>query len=291
MIGESYLAYTKSGRPTGRALAKALGLRSYGIKAPVTPLDVLIRWGSCKQIDKANVVINPSPAIALASDKVLTIRKLQQDGLPTVPCFDTFQQACDYVGKGGLIYGRSRRGFGGKDIVIYDPWNYWGDGLPKAPTQHHDWFSTFVQARREVRIHVADGKVIRTQGKYNDNPGDNLRAGDGYELIRNYKHGYRFRAPKEQLNRGRRDAAIQAVASLGLDFGAVDMLLNDKERGTILEINTAPACSPLTARCYAGAIACMVNQKSYGRITLAPELMEFELPDDVEEHDNQESYL
>lgn len=291
MIGNSYLAYVKSSRPTGRALARALGLRNFGIKAPDTPLDVLIRWGSCKNIPNANVVINPSSAIALASDKWETIMKLQQAGIATVPAFRTFAEAKDYAGQGGLIYGRSRRGFGGKDIVVYDPFNYWGDKLPTEPSRHHDWFSTYVNANREVRIHVADGKVIRTQGKYNDNPSQNRVTASGYELIRNYQHGYRFRAPREQLHRNRRDAAIHAIQALGLDFGAVDMLLSSKDSGSILEVNTAPACSPLTARCYAGAIACMVHQKSLGRITLAPELMESELAEDVMEHDNAESYL
>lgn len=278
MIGSSYLAYLKSTRPTGRYMARELGLTSWGIKSVDIPLDVLIRWGNCKPFDRVGVEINPASAIMRASDKPTAIETMQGAGIHTVHCFRTWHEVIQ-SNAGSPVFGRTRRGFGGTDIVIYDPWRYFPPGqYPEKPIHLHDWYTTWVPSSREVRIHVCDGKVIRIQGKYLDFPDQ-----DDNGLIRNYAHGYRFRTPKQELHRHRKVTAVSAVKALGLDFGAVDMLLtssrSEADPGTVLEVNTAPACSPLTARCYAGGIAMLVQQRTRGAITLAPQLMESEVPD------------
>jgi len=51
------------------------------------------------------------------------------------------------------------------------------------------------------------------------------------------------------------------VRACDLDFGAVDMLLfGGEEPSMVLEVNSAPACSPLTLSAYAEALRSLINR-------------------------------
>ena len=93
-------------------------------------------------------------------------------------------------------------------------------------------------------------RVLRIQGKYLDFPDQHTNP-----YIQNYGQGYRFRAPNFDIHQDRKDLAIAAVRALGLDFGAVDMLIGEDKKAYVLEVNSAPACSPLTLTAYAEAFA------------------------------------
>lgn len=287
----TYLAYIKSSRPTGRAIARQLETTACGIKVPSFQPDVLIRWGSRKAMPKCPIELNRPAAIKLAADKVDAIHVMQDRGILTVSCFTSWDEA---VRRGGTcpILGRSRTGFGGKDIAVYDPhglYNGWqGRTYPREPTEAHEWYTAYYEPTREVRIHVVGEKVIRVQGKYCDHP----ELAEINPFIRNYAHGYRFRQPDRELHRSRKVQAISAVQALGLDFGAVDMLLFGNDRDAmVLEVNTAPACSPLTATCYAAELALLVEQLSSGMVRMAGGIMATEVPDMPEEGDDEERYI
>ena len=262
-MARTHLAYVKTSRPTGKFMARQLGITSCGMNAPVGPLDFLLRWGSRKEMPTANVELNNANAIRNASDKLATYNFLSKQGLRTVFMTPDFDEAMRNAPE-RLVFGRNRTGFGGRDIVVYR--------RGERPTRHHDFFTPYISAPREVRIHVVRDKVVRVQGKYLDFP---EKAGDN--LIKNYAHGYRFRSPKQELHHSRRNDAIMAVQTLGLDFGAVDMLVYDDRTHFILEVNTAPACSPLTAKCYAGEIALQVMRQTSGEIKLAPSVLAGEM--------------
>lgn len=275
-----YLIYTKGTRPTGKQMADLLEVER-GIKTPYPnpPVDVLIRWGSRRHISGAGIVINSSRAIGNASNKVIALSTIRDEGIETV----TWSKDWAKIAKPGrIIFGRSATGMQGRDIVIYDPGDMYAGQYPKSPPAScsHDFYSVYFADAREYRIHVVDGQVIRAQAKYLDFP---EKEGDGF--IKNYAHGYRFRAPKRNLRTPRREAAIGAVKALGLDFGAVDILVTGRGQ-YVLEVNTAPACSPLTARCYAAAIALLVQRKSGNMFRLAPALLEAEVEAEAIEDDD-----
>jgi len=261
-MSRDYLAYVRSSRPTGKFMAQQLGISFFGMNAPDEPLNLLLRWGSRKVMPPCNIELNNANAIRNASDKLGTYSLLSNMGLPMVFMTTDFDEARRQ--SHGVVFGRNRTGFGGRDIVVYRG--------RETPSRHHDFYTPWMDSPREVRIHVVREKVVRVQGKYLDYP---EKAGDNY--IRNYAHGYRFRAPKQELHFRRRDAAIQAVKGLGLDFGAVDMLVWGDKEHYILEVNTAPACSPLTAKCYAGEIALQVLQQTSGEVRLAPSVIAAEM--------------
>lgn len=91
--------------------------------------------------------------------------------------------------------------------------------------------------------------MIRVQGKYLDYPEQHTNP-----YIKNYAQGFRFRTPDRKLNASRITAATNAVAALGLLFGAVDLLIGEDGNEYVLEVNTAPKLAPLTCSQYVGAI-------------------------------------
>src|SRR4051794_10248688 len=107
-----HLLYHKKTRPTGRKLAKSLGLIGT-IEVPGNS-EVLIRWGNARPTDvgRAGLILNKAQAISHAGDKLLTLRTLKDAGIP-IPQFST-----DHAELDGIVLGRKRRGFGGKDIAV-----------------------------------------------------------------------------------------------------------------------------------------------------------------------------
>lgn len=123
--------------------------------------------------------------------------------------------------------------------------------IPEGDKRFNEFYTEFIPNTREYRFHVFDGEVIRVQGKYHDCPEQQSNP-----YIKNHAQGFRFRAPDREPNRDRSDAAINAVAALGLVHGAVDLVIGAVDRSCyILEVNTAPACSPLTLRAYCEAFS------------------------------------
>jgi glutathione synthase/RimK-type ligase-like ATP-grasp enzyme len=231
-----FLLYHKKTRPTGRALARALGVDG-GVGLRHNP-DVLLRWGNAQypEVDRqAGQVINSASAINTAGDKLRTLRLLRDAGL-SVPEFSI------ELPHAGTWLGRQRRGFGGKDIVVYE------HGQPLGVRGVSAFFTRYLPNEREYRLHVVGDEVVRVQRKYLERP-EQRRS----EYIKNHSNGYVFKAPQKSLRPPRLDLAVQSVKALGLSFGAVDAVIDHDGTMFVLEVNTAPACSPLTAQAYADA--------------------------------------
>lgn len=236
------LLYRPAGRPTGRQIAKALGL-SYGTVAYFDRKgrridSVAIRWGGAERPNlDTPTTLNKAEAIRLASSKLSSFRRFNETGVP-IPDFTTDPNVArgwetDYLG-------RTSEGFQGKGICVYR-----GCEVP----QRHQLYVRFIPNEREYRLHVCRGVVISFQRKYLERP---ELKGDGY--IKNHAHGYVFATPKRALNKSRQEAAVAAVEALGLDFGAVDMVVDKQGQEYVLEVNTAPALSPLRIEHYVKAL-------------------------------------
>lgn len=95
-------------------------------------------------------------------------------------------------------------------------------------------FLEFIEDAREFRVHVAFDKSIKIAEKV---------GGGGH--IRNSQNGWYFAYPQEFNHKlSLRRVAREAVKSLGLDFGAADVLYS-KGKFYVLEVNAAPS---LTSR-------------------------------------------
>lgn len=229
-----YFLYHKKSCKTGKVLGTALGIRR-GLGKTAQGNGPLIRWGNAIPFNVETLLQQPE-AIARASNKLVALRAMQAAGV-RVPEFSTNPESLGFP-----MLGRTTHGFGGKDIRVYESFDPYAVGI-------HDFYTKYIPNKREYRLHVFQGQVIRVQGKYLDYPEQHTNP-----YIQNYGQGYRFRSPEKQLNRDRTEAAIKAVEVLGLDFGAVDLLIGTDGNCYVLEVNTAPKCSPLTARAYIEAI-------------------------------------
>lgn len=245
-----YLTYTRATRLTALALAEAMRLQRWGIRPPNFHPDVLVRWGSRRLMPPSNRVLNRSEAIAISSDKLAAFARMRTADVSTVPIFTSWEAALANS-EGTVILGRRRNGMQGQGIVVFDPHRLYGGRYYSQPVRQHEFYSVYQEPTREVRVHVVGDEIIRIQGKYKDFP---EIAGQN-PFVRNHATGYRFRAPRQDLNTSRKEQAVAAVKACGLDFGAVDMLLFGSDReAMVLEVNSAPACSPLTLGEYASAI-------------------------------------
>lgn len=237
----TFLLYHPLTRPTGRALAAAMGVpggtRLPGYLARSRGDLAVIRWGSRRPIPAGVPVFNRAEAIARASDKRAAFDLLAAAGVP-IPAYGNVDDAAEWLADGDMVLGRTRRESRGRGIVIYRPGDTLADG--------HEIYTRLVpDVRDEYRLHVVAGEVIRTQRK----------RGPGEALIRSHAAGYRYVGlVSRRLNRDRLDAATRAVEALGLDFGAVDLIVGRDGDATVLEVNTAPSCSPLTLDGYSRAL-------------------------------------
>ena len=119
----------------------------------------------------------------------------------------------------------------------------------------------YIKKKDEYRIHVLRNNIIDVQRK-------GLRAEfqgqqDVNFLIRNLANGFMFvrndNAGVQLINSSTvpqvvKNVAVQAVAALGLDFGAVDVIYNQQQKAAyVLEVNTAPGIEASTVLSYRDA--------------------------------------
>lgn len=103
--------------------------------------------------------------------------------------------------------------------------------VPKAPL-----YTKYMKKRDEYRVHVVAGKPIFVQRKAVDSSSDNVV---NYQ-IRNRNNGFVFVVQDLNPDPSVISNAVNAVNALGLDFGAVDVIWNERRQlATVVEVNTA----------------------------------------------------
>lgn len=240
-----YFLYHEKSQDTGEVIAEALGMpHGRGGLQTISFLPastILIRWGSRNvqsHDERFARVLNKSEAIRRASDKLASLELMQDAGI-NVPGWSTDPyEALDSFG--WPLMGRKKTHARGTDIRLC---------LQERDLRvDRDYWTQYIPTNREFRVHVVGDRVIRVQGKYLDDSSKYMSH------LRNYATGYRFRAPRQQLRPERLNMAISSVQAHGLDFGAVDIAIGDDGQTWVFEVNTAPACSPLTGEKYVNAL-------------------------------------
>lgn len=203
----------------------------------------VINWGNSTQ-PGGNLVgrmLNRPEAIRGAVNKLSAFRKLQEAGVP-VPEFSTEKPT---LRKGDIWLARtSLTGSGGEGILPLRA----GDTVPDAPL-----YVRYIPKKLEYRVHVVNGAAIFAQLKKRRSDAEQTKD---QKLIRNYDNGWVFcPAPLDEVSQEVKDVAIRAVAGLGLDFGAVDLVVaNGNNSPVALEVNSAPGlASPRLIQAYADA--------------------------------------
>ena len=230
----------RQGSRSAKALADALGgrvLKREGSRFHVRPQDVIVNWGDAE----------PPPFCTLnregirnASNKLLFFRRMREAGLGhIIPEFwenrndipaDAYPVVCRTV----------LAGHSGEGIVIANS----ADELVNCSL-----YVKYVKKQEEYRVHCSRDQIIAIQRKARRL---DTNDGDVNWQIRNHNNGFVFVRNDVNPSDNVTAAATAALGAVGLDFGAVDVIWNDKQqRAYVLEINTAPGLEGQTVQDYA----------------------------------------
>jgi glutathione synthase/RimK-type ligase-like ATP-grasp enzyme len=115
-------------------------------------------------------------------------------------------------------------------------------------------YTQYVPKRHEYRVHVFQGRVIDVQRKARRH---DVADEDVNWKVRNNANGFIFARNGDALGTVPDDVlyeATKAVTSLNLDFGAADVIFNEREAlAYVLEVNTAPGLVGTTLENYTAA--------------------------------------
>lgn len=222
---------------------------------PYEPLEsgLVIRWGctgTIKRTASATLcVLNTPDAIHRVSDKPgfrrilgdLAPNTWDDPGLLLVP-----NEAYPVIVRpGNHSQGKNItvcRTFNEMVAAYYQYLNHYGSA----------YVQKLIQKEREFRVIVVQGRVITVYEKIPD---------DKSEVAWNHAQGSQSKNVKwGEWNIDVVDNAISSMALSGLDFGAVDVIVDSNGRAYTLEINTGPeTTSPYRQKCFAKAFNYIVK--------------------------------
>lgn len=227
-----FLYYHPYTRKTGQRLGQYLGVPHDENWPNNQRFEYVIRWGCRRGSGAYGEVLNPRTNIANASDKFNALQTFERDYVP-VPDFTTNRDDIGPTDEAEIQYpvlGRSQSHSQGSDVLLV----LQDRDIRVQGTRHH--YIDYIPKQSEFRVHVFDGDIVAVHEKMQQSETD----GDEHEShIWNHESGWVFLNPRHDWPDT--DIAVDAVESLGLDFGAVDMI-RDEATGDefVLEVNTAP---------------------------------------------------
>lgn len=208
--------------------------------------DCVINWGNsgAARWPRAVNVLNHHNHVAVAADKLRTFQAFSREGVPCPEWSTDITVARRWIeNEGKAVCRRLLRASEGRGITVASTLRE----LVNAPL-----YVKFFPKETEFRVHVFRGEVIDVTQKRLRNGERNRPNRNPY--IRNSENGWVFTHQNVHLSQQAREAAIRAVRSVGLDFGAVDLAVNRRGTVAVFEVNTAPGIEGTTVEHYARAI-------------------------------------
>jgi glutathione synthase/RimK-type ligase-like ATP-grasp enzyme len=188
-------------------------------------------------------VLNPPAKISLAANKLLSFQALAAANVP-IPAFAADRSSVSW--EGTTVVRHKLTGHSGEGIEIVEP----GTELPAAPL-----YVEYVKKEDEYRVHIIGESITTVQRKARDKSNENPNW-----QVRNHANGFVFVREGVDPPACVRDAATGAIAALGLDFGAVDVIYNRKSgKAYVLEVNTAPGMEGTTIQEYADGFRALLE--------------------------------
>jgi glutathione synthase/RimK-type ligase-like ATP-grasp enzyme len=222
------------GSAGAKALAQALGIKRIRHQGKMVETGWLLNWGASafKRPIAAYGVLNKTGAVQKASNKLETFKALQgKVGIPEWT--ESREEAMKWREKGVDVVVRHKlTGHSGEGIEIV-PHDNLAHILPEAPL-----YVKYIPKTDEFRIHVFQGDAffVQRKARKKEVPDEKVNW-----KIRNHQNGFIYAHQDVVVSEIARGEAVAAVAALGLDFGAVDMIYNKKQdKYYVLEVNTAP---------------------------------------------------
>lgn len=234
-----------------RALVRALRNGALRVRERGTYIprgnDFLINWGNPRvpgwwnRNARTNVLNHPE-SVRNAIDKIRTFNLLRAAGVP-VPDFATSRRGALKFFKterSKVLCRRLTTAHSGRGITVARS----PEALVEAPL-----YVKYVPKEREYRLHVLNGRVIDVEQKLRRN---GVQQTEDANLVRSHRNGWIFaRNNITPVSDEVRRVAVNAVAVLGLDFGAVDLGVHSKFGVKVYEVNSAPGIEGTTVEIYA----------------------------------------
>jgi hypothetical protein len=241
----------KRGSKSAKAITEAVGglrLKLRGSRFNPRDSDMLINWGNSVGIPNIENTrfLNPPHLVENVSDKRIFFQRMHWCAPDAVPeCWsyadaipeDAFPIVCRTI----------LNGHSGQGIVIANN----RSELVPAPL-----YVKYIKKESEFRVHVGKGAglvsdfpIIATQrkGRRRDVPDEEVNW-----QIRNHDNGFVFVRNDIFVPDKVVSVAQRALSASELDFGAVDVVYNNREnRAYVLEINSAPGVEGQTVQDYA----------------------------------------
>lgn len=201
---------------------------------------LILNWGGTSEVigGDGSVILNKPEVVNVARNKLTTFTRLRDAGFTNLPDFWTKPPSDKERGK-SIILARTVDGQSGSGITIKRA----GEALPVAPL-----YVRYVPKEIELRVHVLNGKAIAVQQKRKKN---DTKMEDDKQLIRSHHNGWVFAV--NDINQAAAEAAkpvaVEACRLLGLDFGAVDIVIpkgKTQLAPVFLEVNTRPGLESTT---------------------------------------------
>lgn len=238
-----YKLGSKSAKDLAIAMGKILGYKVWRLKPNSIPRrnTIVINWGNGVPYWRATHDLNSKTE--KATNKLLTFKAFSEEGVFCPEWTQDKSVAQKWINSGKFVVARKMlTGNSGKGIVLC---HKDGNPLPNAPL-----YTLYKPKRHEYRAHVVKGQVIEVVQK------KKKKGVEADTKIRNHGHGWVFCRDNIIVPYDLHAVAISAVCACDLDFGAVDIIWNEKEnRCYALEVNTAPGIEGTTVLQYAKAFA------------------------------------
>lgn len=193
---------------------------------------LLLNYGSTTELPRfTGKYLNHPQSVRNSSDKISTFKLLTEAGIPTVPWTTDKDEALNWIkdNKSMVVARTLTRASEGRGAVFASD----VESLPNAPL-----YTKYVKKAAEYRVNVAFGKVINIRQKRRRKDFD----GELNNLCRTHDNGWVYCSEGvDKDNEQLRDLATNSINSLGLDFGAVDIIYNQHyNQYYVLEVNSAP---------------------------------------------------
>ena len=241
------------------ALADSLGVLKIHTDRGFYPRagDVIINYGVSSwprgAAAKGVRILNTMAAVDIASHKKRTYEAFQEAGVPQAEFTEELEEVHAWLQGGDMVLRRElMRGSSGRGLQLIAPLDL-GIGTPHEAGPQAlpaGVYTRYVKKVHEYRVHVFEGEVIDYTIK---------KVREGSEAnnfqIRTHSNGWIFARAGVELPDSVAEAAIAAVAAVGLDFGGVDVGHSPKSgRTTVYEVNTAPGLEGTTLEAYTSAV-------------------------------------
>lgn len=230
----------KQGSKSAKELANALDgkvLKHVGSKYKPRAGDVVINWGSGDP-PRFGPATTLNPDVTRAQCKLATFKALAGAEISIPP----FAERREDIDTFPVVCRTKLRGHSGDGIVIATK----PEELVDAPL-----YTKYIKKKDEYRVHVFRDRAFFIQRKARK-----LDVEEPNWMVRNLAGGFVFvEVGREDVPECVIDNAVRSIAALGLDFGGVDVVFNEREqKAYVLECNTACGLEERTAAKYAEVI-------------------------------------